>query len=217
MMVRRQRWSQFRALAVCAVVCTSVTGSAGWPQAASGVGASKADPPIARKRNLKGVPNFGEVTDKLYRGGQPTPAGFEGLAHEGVGVVIDLHSNQSEREIVKKLGMEYVSIPWHCYHPQDKQVAEFLRVIREHPDKKVFVHCRLGEDRTGMMIAGYRIAEQGWTAAQARKEMTAFGFSSVHHVICPGLATYEQNFPREFQSSPAFEGLRPPQPSQPHP
>src|SRR5579864_9508573 len=119
MMVTRQGWSLFCALAVCAVVCTCVTGSAGWPQLASGVGASKADPPIARKRNVKGVPNFGEVTDKLYRGGQPTREGFEGLAHEGVGVVVDLHSNLSEREIVKKLGMEYVSIPWHCYHPQD--------------------------------------------------------------------------------------------------
>jgi hypothetical protein len=122
MMVRRQRWSLFCALAVCAVVCISVTGSGGWPQAASGVGASKADPPIARRQKLKGVPNFGEVTDKLYRGGQPTAEGFEGLAHEGVGVVVDLHSNQSERKIVTKLRMEYVSIPWRCYHPQDKKI-----------------------------------------------------------------------------------------------
>jgi protein tyrosine/serine phosphatase len=159
------------------------------------------------------VPNFGQVTDTLYRGGQPTAEGFEGLAHEGVGVVVDLSGNQSERDKVKKLGMEYVSIPWHCFHLEDKQVAQFLRVLREHSDQKVFVHCRLGEDRTGMMVAGYRMAEQGWTAEQARREMTAFGFSSMHHLMCPGLATYEENFPHRFQTNPAFDGLRPVQPS----
>jgi len=194
-----------RTFVLCGLLCASV----GWPQAGTGNASTKSDPPIARKRKMKGVPNFGEVTANLYRGGQPTAEGFEGLAHAGVSVVVDLHNNQNERQIVTKLGMEYVSIPWHCYRPQDKQVAEFLRVLRDHPDKKVFVHCRLGEDRTGMMVAGYRIAEQGWTAAQARKEMTAFGFSSVHYVICPGLATYEENFPHVFQSSRAFDGLRP--------
>jgi hypothetical protein len=36
-----------------------------------------------------GLPNFGEVTPKLYRGGQPTAAGFERLAKMGVGIVVD--------------------------------------------------------------------------------------------------------------------------------
>jgi tyrosine-protein phosphatase SIW14 len=204
------------ALAACGLLLASA--GLGLPQAGSGPSSGNAERAIGRKRNLKGVPNFGEVTDKLYRGGQPTAEGFEGLAHEGVGVVVDLSGNQSERDQVKKLGMEYVSIPWHCFHLEDKQVARFLRVLRDHPDQKVFVHCRLGEDRTGMMVAGYRMAEQSWTAAQARKEMAAFGFSSVHHLMCPGLATYEQNFPQRLQTSPAFDGLRlVPPPSQAQP
>jgi protein tyrosine phosphatase (PTP) superfamily phosphohydrolase (DUF442 family) len=203
-------------MAVCGLLLASA--GLGLPQAgSSGASSGDAERAIGRRRTLKGVPNFGQVTDTLYRGGQPTAEGFEGLAHEGVGVVVDLSGNQSERDKVKKLGMEYVSIPWHCFHLEDRQVAQFLRVLREHSDQKVFVHCRLGEDRTGMMVAGYRIAEQGWTAEQARKEMAAFGFTSVHHLMCPGLATYEQNFPREFQTSPAFDGLRPVQPFQPRP
>jgi len=211
MMVRHLLRSRtLGALAVCGLLLAST--GLGLPQAGSGPSLGNAERAIGRKRNLKGVPNFGEVTDKLFRGGQPTAEGFEGLAHEGVGVVVDLSGNQSERDKVKKVGMEYVSIPWHCFHLEDKQVAQFLRVLRDHPDQKVFVHCRLGEDRTGMMVAGYRMAEQSWTAAQARKEMAAFGFSSVHHLMCPGLATYEQNFPQRLQTSPAFDGLRPVQP-----
>lgn len=196
--------------AVCGLLCASVA----WPQSTPGPASTKPDPSIGRKRSLKGVPNFGEVTDKLYRGGKPSAEGVAGLAHESVGLVINLSGeNNVERDRVTKAGMEYVAIPWHCFHAQNEQVAKFLRVLRAHPDKKIFVHCRLGDDRTGMMIASYRMAEQGWTAQQAMKEMVAFGFSEVHHWICPGLASYEQNFPREFQTSPAFEGLRPQPPA----
>jgi tyrosine-protein phosphatase SIW14 len=215
--MRSQLWRRtLRVMAVSGLLLESAV--LGLPQAGSGASSGDAERAIGRRRTLKGVPNFGQVTDTLYRGGQPTAEGFEALAHEGVSVVVDLSGNQSERDKVKKLGMEYVSIPWHCFHLEDKQVAQFLRVLREHSDQKVFVHCRLGEDRTGMMVAGYRIAEQGWTAEQARKEMAAFGFTSVHHLMCPGLATYEENFPQRFQTNPAFDGLRPVQPSsQPQP
>ena len=159
---------------------------------------------------LKGVPNYAQVAARLYRGGQPTQEGFTGLAHEGVGVVVDLRGDRKyERDIVQKLGMQYVAIPWHCYNPQDKQMAEFLKVIRDNGDKKVFVHCRLGEDRTGMMVAAYRMSEEGWSAGQAGKEMAAFGFSPMHHMICPSLASYEANFPTKFPKSSAFQALHP--------
>ena len=178
-------------------------------QAPSDGAAAQADHPFAKKVTLAGVPNFGEVTDRLYRGGQPTAQGFKELAGRGVGVVIDLRGDEGERAQVTKLGMQYVAIPWHCFNPQNERFAQFLRVIRENPDKKIFVHCRLGVDRTGMMIASYRMGEQGWNPGEAAREMAAFGFSSMHHMICPGLATYEANFPRQLQTSPAFEGLRP--------
>jgi protein tyrosine phosphatase (PTP) superfamily phosphohydrolase (DUF442 family) len=147
------------------------------PQAASTGPAGDADGPIGQRLPLSGVPNFGEVTSQLVRGGQPTLAGFEQLSKRGVGLVVSLRGESKvERAEVEKLGMLYVTIPWHCAYPKDRQVAEFLKVGRANADKKIFVHCRLGVDRTGLMIASYRIAEQGWTAARAHREMTAFGF-----------------------------------------
>jgi protein tyrosine/serine phosphatase len=83
-----------------------------------------------------------------------------------------------------------------------------LRFVRENPQKKIFVHCRLGDDRTGMMIAAYRMAAQGWTADEALSEMERFGFSGAHHFICPTLASYEKNFPKHLRSDPVFRGLR---------
>lgn len=158
---------------------------------------------------LQGVPNFGKVTDTLYRGAQPTEEGFSNLSKLGINIVVDLRgAPASERELVTRLGMKYVPLPWHCYSPHDEQFAKFLTLLRENPGQKVFVHCREGDDRTGMEIAAYRIAEQGWTAQEARKEMVAFGANWFHRRICPGLGSYERQFPERFKTNPAFESLR---------
>ena len=160
---------------------------------------------------MAGVPNAGKVTPTLYRGGQPSTAGFKALANIGINIVVDLRgSRKDESELVTRLGMQYVSIPWHCPFPKDDVFARFLTLLRQNPGKKVFVHCRLGDDRTGMNIAAYRMAEQGWTATQAMQEMEAFGFTSAHHFICPSLSSYEETFPRRFSTGPAFESLRVP-------
>ncbi len=165
---------------------------------------------FARKLTLEGVPNFGEVTPRLYRGGQPTKKGFEGLAKMGIVIVVDAREfHERERNEVTSLGMRYVAIPWHCFYPKDAIFAQFLEVLRESPEKKIFIHCNLGDDRTGMMIAAYRMAEQGWTAEEAKKEMEAFGFSFFHHLYCPGLSSYEAKFPQQFKTSPAFQSLHP--------
>jgi protein tyrosine/serine phosphatase len=71
------------------------------------------------------------------------------------------------------------------------------------------VHCQLGVDRTGMAIASYRMAEEGWSANEAMKEMRAFGFSTVHRAMCPGLADYEEGFPERLKSNQTFKELQP--------
>jgi len=128
----------------------------------------------------------------------------------GVGIVVDTRGNRtkSEGREVRRLGMRYVAIPWHCPFPHDEAFAKFLRLLRENPDKKVFVHCRLGDDRTGMMIAAYRMADEDWTADEAMREMRKFGFSETHHLICPTLASYEEHFPERLRTNPLFRGVR---------
>jgi len=156
-----------------------------------------------------GIPNFGHVTPNLYRGAQPNAEGIAALKKMGVDLVVDLRGGRSAQEevAVTKLGMQYVSIPSHCPFPKDEPWAKFLKVIEQNPGKKIFVHCRLGDDRTGMAVASYRIAEEGWSADEALKEMKAFGFSTVHHAMCPGLEEYEEKFPERVKKSPAFREL----------
>ena len=165
--------------------------------------------PIAQKSHVAGVQNFGQVDANLLRGAQPTNEGFEQLSKMGVAIVVDLRDDgQAERSEVTKLGMQYVSIPSHCYTSLDSSVVQFLDLVRRNPDKKIFVHCHVGTDRTGMMVAAYRMTQEGWTAAEARREMEAFGFSFEHQMICPGLADYESKFPHDFATNAVFEKLR---------
>ena len=147
------------------------------------------------------LPDFAEITPTLYRGAQPSKEGFRRLAAMGVKIVIDLRGERkSERKFVNSLGMSYIPMGWECSFPKDKTFAEFLTLIVDNPGTKVFVHCRVGDDRTGMMIAAYRMAEQGWSAAKAEKEMERFGFNFVHRrLICPGLSSYEEHFPEHFK------------------
>jgi tyrosine-protein phosphatase SIW14 len=172
---------------------------------------------FGEKRRVKGIGNFGVVSTALYRGAQPEQRGFEELAKMGVDIVVDARGNRtdSEGKVVRGLGMKYVAIPWHCPFPHDEVFVRFLKLLKENPGKKVFVHCRLGDDRTGMMIASYRMAVEGWSADDAMLEMQHFGFSTAHHLICPRLAGYEENFPKTLKSNPAFAGLDSPTQSAP--
>lgn len=181
------------------------------PDANSAGSQSHSPRTLGKKKKVDGIGNFGEVTPTLFRGAQPTEAGLEALEKMGIAIVVNARGDRdgTEEKEVRALGMQYVSIPWHCPFPHDDVFVRFLKVLQDNPDKKVFVHCQLGEDRTGMMIASYRMAEQDWSADEARLEMQRFGFSRAHHFICPGLGAYERSFPARLKSNPAFEELRP--------
>jgi protein tyrosine phosphatase (PTP) superfamily phosphohydrolase (DUF442 family) len=163
---------------------------------------------MSSRATVPGISNFARVTPTLYRGGQPHDGGLESLAKMGINTIVDvrLTGADKERAAAEKLGMQFVALPWHCLFPKDDPIAKFLLYLRENPGKKVFVHCRYGDDRTGMMIAAYRMAVQGWTAEEAVQEMNSFGF---HHAICASLVGYEKSFPERLKNDPAFQNVVP--------
>ncbi len=200
---------RIRAFALPLLLMIVICGSAA-PQPEAGNSSGHSTRTYGERRRVNGIGDFGEVTPRLFRGAQPNHAGFKALSKMGVGIVVDTRGDRTKTEgkEVRRLGMKYVAIPWHCPFPHDEAFAKFLRLMRGNPDKKVFVHCRLGDDRTGMMIAAYRMADEDWTADEAMREMREFGFSEAHHVICPTLASYEEHFPEHLKTNPVFRGVR---------
>jgi Tyrosine phosphatase family len=134
-----------------------------------------------------------------------SPEGLRNLKEMGIQILIDLRGrNHRDQRRVEELGMQYVPIGGTCVPQSDRKYAKVLNVVDYNPDKKIFVECRLGNDRTGMAIAALRIANQGWTPDQAREEMRAFGFTPMHHVMCWFLARHEHRFPHTYATHPAF-------------
>jgi protein tyrosine/serine phosphatase len=70
-------------------------------------------------------------------------------------------------------------------------VAQFLGLLRDNPERKVFVHCQRGAERTGVMVACYRMSREHWTADKAVAEMEAFRFRA-------GRFEHLERFVREF-------------------
>jgi tyrosine-protein phosphatase SIW14 len=134
------------------------------------------------------LPNFQKVDDHVYRGGQPNDDGFKDLATLGIKTVVDLrlvgeHSQADEGRIVAGLGMQYVSIPMKGMStPKDNQVAATLALLNDPTQGPVFVHCRRGADRTGMVIAVYRINNH-WENQKALGEAKSYGMSFFERAI----------------------------------
>ena len=159
---------------------------------------------------LHGVPNFGRVTNNLYRGGQPSQDGFNSLRSMGVGMVVNFREESgetaAEKREVESLGIKYVGIPWSATHkPPTPQVLEFLDLVRANPNTRIFVHCRRGADRTGVMIAAYRISVEHESVAQAVGEMHQFHYD---WLFLPQLKHYVELLPELLQNDPQFAEYR---------
>jgi len=157
---------------------------------------------------IPGVSNAARVESTLYRGGQPSAAAYAELKKLGIDVVVDFQDSvkeiQSEKQLVEAGGMAFVSIPWSATKdPTRETVTAFFATLRASPGKKVFVHCERGADRTGTMIALYRIANDHWTPDQAVAEMKAFHYWSF---LLPHLARYVQAFVTTVASDPTLIG-----------
>jgi protein tyrosine/serine phosphatase len=85
--------------------------------------------------------------------------------------------SEAEEKMVATAGMKYVNIPMSGRTPPtDAQITRVLGIL-EANDGAVFVHCKRGADRTGVVIASYRIDRDGWDNAQALSEAKARGMA----------------------------------------
>ena len=149
------------------------------------------------------IPNFHQVDKQVYRGGQPAPEAWPGLAGLGIKTVVDLrredeHSTAAEAQAVSAAGMKYVNVPMKgVVAPSNEQIAKVLALLDS--EGPVFVHCKRGADRTGAVIACYRIAHDRWARQQALQEAKSFGMGSLQI----GLKHYVMSFQPSPQLQPA--------------
>src|SRR3984885_12506886 len=135
------------------------------------------------------LPNFQKVDDYVYRGAQPKIDGFKDLAERGIKTVVDLrdigeHSQADEQKAVTDSGMRYVSMPMQGMStPKYEQIATIHSLLNDVTSGPVFVHCKRGADRTGTVIALYRIVHDSWDSKRALSEAKSYGMSAFQRAM----------------------------------
>jgi protein tyrosine/serine phosphatase len=130
--------------------------------------------------NLPGLSNVGRVAPGVLRGAQPGKDGYATLKALGVRTVIDMRTSDSEKFQVEAAGMRAIAVPIEMTREGLKEkVDKVVALMADPANQPVFVHCRHGQDRTGIVVAAYRMIQQGWSLTDAETEMQAFGFNDV--------------------------------------
>jgi protein tyrosine phosphatase (PTP) superfamily phosphohydrolase (DUF442 family) len=160
--------------------------------------------------SVEGIHNFYKVDEHVYRGAQPTDEGFRYLAKLGVKTVIDLRGagegRRNEESVVTAAGMKYINIPMTgLTPPSEAEITKILGMLEDGATGPIFVHCQRGADRTGAVIASYRIDHDGWDNARALKEAMSNGMSFFQ--------IPRQNFIRSFQPRTLAKTAPKPEPS----
>ena len=135
----------------------------------------------AKQIQIKGVPNLYKVSDDLYRSAQPTAEGMGNLKSMGIKTIVNLRAFHSDYDEMGCFDFGYERIYMKPWRPEEEDAVRFLQIVTDPAKTPVLVHCQHGADRTGIMVALYRVAVEGWAKEVALCEMTqgGFGFHSV--------------------------------------
>jgi protein tyrosine/serine phosphatase len=169
--------------------------------------------PSPASAQTTGLDNFYQVSPGIYRGGRPPFAALPALLDQNIKTIIDLQGGDAEipffgwlmkdfepgekpsmiareRILSTQLGFQFVNYPLSSIKNVNATEAgwikDILAIMADPANQPVFVHCEHGIDRTGLIIALYRVFDEGWTPQAAHDEMMAMGHGNLGNQILTG-------------------------------
>lgn len=114
-----------------------------------------------------------KVCEGIYRG--PRLGDLNELKSLKVRTILNLENNTEavgqEETVAKELGIEIIKIPMsEIARPRPADLKKAVEVLNDPKLQPVYVHCLHGRDRTGLVVAAYRILHDGWSLEQAYRE-----------------------------------------------
>jgi protein tyrosine/serine phosphatase len=168
-------------------LCVCLTLAACATQTRPSADVARVDPHPAPINNFQIVDVNG-----LYRGGQPTEErDWVYLKNIGIRTVIKLNKYSSLKEerdelsSAKEHGINVIEIPmqpedwphnWNLWAaPTNEQVNKAVRALEHKENWPVYIHCSHGKDRTGLIVAIYRVRNNNYCKNTAYNEMNFYG------------------------------------------
>lgn len=135
---------------------------------------------------LKADANFYQVDTHLYRSEQPIADDVPAIHVHAIKTIINLRQGQDDNPALFGDEMTLIKEPLATWRVRPSDIARVLYAIEKHQKTgAVLVHCRHGADRTGIIIAMYRIIYQGVSIDDARAEMKHGDYG--YHIIWKNL------------------------------
>ncbi|KGL63420.1 protein tyrosine/serine phosphatase [Polaribacter sp. Hel1_85] len=127
----------------------------------------------------------------LYRSEQPSKKGFKELELMGVKTILNLRRLKNNKKKAKNFNFNLVHIPLKTKELNEKDILNILHVIKDSK-QPVLVHCWHGSDRTGSIIAAYRMVIENWSKEKAIKEFQKKNLG-YHYKMYPNLLVLLEN------------------------
>ena len=125
-----------------------------------------------------------EVSPEIYRSSRPGEQDYAKLQAMGIKFILNLESDKDivwkEIEQASKYNIQVMWAPMSGWKkPKDSDVNRALDALANPSLRPIVVHCKLGKDRTGMVVGLYRVEHEHWSPEEAYQEMKDQGFHSL--------------------------------------
>lgn len=137
---------------------------------------------------VQSIDNIYEIAPEVYRSGQPTAEDMQALDDFGVRTVLNLRWDHSDESIASGTNLILKSVPMRASDIKDDDIVAALKIIKSSP-KPILIHCWHGSDRTGVVVAIYRLVFDGWTKEQAIEELMWDSYGH-HSLWYPNIERY---------------------------
>lgn len=132
------------------------------------------------------LPNLHQVSPVIFRSAQPRDGAQAALDALGIRSVISLRASEDAAKLLPHA--RRIHAPIESWDVDHAEVLRALKALLDPANQPVLLHCRHGADRTGTVIAAYRMLVENWSAEAAIAEMREGGYH--YHAMWNNMIRY---------------------------
>jgi tyrosine-protein phosphatase SIW14 len=164
-----------------------------------------------------GIENLSKASEGVFRGARPLNLDeMKSLDYMGIKSILNLQGRDlegsfgkivvlqepgekpemisAEKSVTETLGMQFKNIPLNSFKEvddkEDKDIDAALEYMHESKNQPVYIHCEHGKDRTGLLVALYKVKYDGMDVDAAYSEWIELGHDKKAQILTHELDTY---------------------------
>lgn len=165
----------------------------------------------------KGIENLTRAANGVYRGARPLDLNeMQTLSNLGIKSILNIQGGDmnsslwkliswnepgekpeyiaAEKAVATQLNIGFKNIPLNSLDPvtvdEDKRIDQAIEFLHNPNNQPVYIHCEHGKDRTGLVVALYKIKYEGMSVEAAYNEWVQLGHDKKARIFTGDLDVY---------------------------